>query len=58
MVLVLALNGAAAKGVLYVLDASTLEVQATLRLPVLVNLKTHGRFIWKKEVGVEKTRDV
>ena len=58
VVLVLALDGAAAKGVLYVLDASTLEVQATLRLPVLVNLKTHGRFIWKKEVGVEKTRDV
>jgi carotenoid cleavage dioxygenase-like enzyme len=46
VVLVLALDGAVGKGVLYVLDAATLEVNATIRLPVLVNFKTHGRFVW------------
>lgn len=46
VVLVLALDGAVGKGVLYVLDAATLAVYATLRLPGLVNLKTHGRFVW------------
>lgn len=47
VVLALALDGAAKKGVLFVLDAETLRVLARLRLPVLVNLKTHGRFIQK-----------
>jgi carotenoid cleavage dioxygenase-like enzyme len=46
VVLVLALDGAVHKGVLYVLDAEKLNVLATLRLPVAVNLKTHGRWIW------------
>jgi carotenoid cleavage dioxygenase-like enzyme len=44
VVLVLALDGATRLGVLYVLDAHTLDVLATVRLPVLINLKTHGRF--------------
>ena len=46
VVLVLALDGSTGKGVLYVLDAQHLSVIATVHLPVLVNLKTHGRFIW------------
>jgi carotenoid cleavage dioxygenase-like enzyme len=46
VVLTLALDGAVGKGVLYVLNASDLDVMATMPLPVLVNLKTHGRFVW------------
>ena len=49
VVLVPALDGATEKGVLYVLDAKNLEVLATLRLPVPMNLKTHGRFIQKQQ---------
>ena len=45
-VLVLALDGKVGNGILYVLDAENLNVLATLRLPGLVNLKTHGRWIW------------
>ena len=48
VVLTLALNGLIGKGVLYVLDAGTLDVLATIQLPVVVNLKTHGRFVWDK----------
>ena len=46
VVLVLALDGAAQRGVLYVLDARSLGVLATMKLPILINLKTHGRFVW------------
>ena len=46
VVLVMALDGATRLGVLYVLDARSLAVLATARLPVLINLKTHGRFFW------------
>ena len=46
VVLALALDGAVGKGVLYVLDAATLDILAMVRLPVLINLKTHGRFVW------------
>ena len=48
VVLTLALDGSVGKGVLYVLDAGSLAVLATIKLPVLVNLKTHGRFVWDK----------
>ncbi len=54
VVLVPALDGATEKGVLYVLDANNLEVLATLRLPVLINLKTHGRFIQRPSNGHSK----
>jgi carotenoid cleavage dioxygenase-like enzyme len=49
VVLVLALNGAVGKGVLFVLNATDLKVMATIQLPGLVNLKTHGRFVWSKK---------
>ena len=49
VVLVLALDGVTNKGVLFVLNAENLAVLATVHLPILINLKTHGRFVWNKQ---------
>lgn len=48
LVLALALDGARGKGVLHVLDARDMRPVATVQLPQLVNLKTHGRFLWSR----------
>eukprot|EP00933_Yihiella_yeosuensis_P067233 TRINITY_DN7197_c0_g1_i1.p1 TRINITY_DN7197_c0_g1~~TRINITY_DN7197_c0_g1_i1.p1 ORF type:complete len:594 (+),score=85.17 TRINITY_DN7197_c0_g1_i1:48-1829(+) len=46
VILSLALDGKVGKGVIYVLNAKDLSLIATAPLPQLVNLKTHGHFIW------------
>jgi carotenoid cleavage dioxygenase-like enzyme len=48
VVLAMALDGRAGKGVVYILDAGNMSVVATIPLTNHVNQKTHGRFIWRR----------
>lgn len=51
VVLVLAQDGSQGTGVMFVLDAGNMTLMATIPLPVLTTIKTHGRFVWRGALG-------